>query len=382
MKTFRTFTLCLAAALSMKSGLAQTYVYVLIPGTGTYAYDVSSDGKLASIKGSPFPTAPQRAGGVAGTNGSFYVTYGDRVATEEHLFSYEVLSNGAIGKLVSKINPGLYSGSVCGPMSSAELDHTGSFVYTLIQSGLDGECNAFQTFQISKTGELTFKGSTNTDTTNWNGDNFSLPSVTRNERFGYSLSGAGGSFCCEFNFFSRESTGVLNLFDGSETDPVSESGPSNPYLPGSNPTSDSTNHLAIVLGVEFGPGSGQLASYTVDSQGNISSTNTWENMPSLASPVNDMKLDPTGKILAVATGTGVQFFHFNEASPITAFTGVIGTSGFVNEVAWDSHGHLYAQNGASGRMHIYAVTSTSVKEMPGSPTVIENNQGLFVVRSK
>ncbi len=380
MKPFRTFTLCLAAALSLKSGLAQNYVYVLIPGTGTYAYDVSSDGKLAPIKGSPFPTAPQRAGGVAGTNGSFYVTYGDRVPTEEHLFVYEVLSNGAIGKLVSKINPGVYSGSVCGTMTSAEFDHTGSFVYALLQSGFDGECNAFQSYQISKTGELTFKGSTNTDTTNWNDTNFLLPAVTRNDRFGYSLSG-DQSFCCRFNFFSRESTGVLNLFDGSETDPVSEPGPSNPYVPGMNPTSDSTNHLAIGLSLEFGPSKAQLASYTVDSQGNISSTNTWENMPSL-DYLADMKLDPTGKILAVATGTGVQFFHFNEGSPITAFTGVIGKSGFVNEVAWDQHGHLYAQNGASGRMHVYDVTSTSVKEMPGSPTVIENNGGSFVLRSK
>jgi hypothetical protein len=30
-----------------------------------------------------------------------------------------------------------------------------------------------------------------------------------------------------------------------------------------------------------------------------------------------MKLDPTGKILAVATGTGIAFYHFNGADPIT-----------------------------------------------------------------
>jgi small-conductance mechanosensitive channel len=84
-----------------------------------------------------------------------------------------------------------------------------------------------------------------------------------------------------------------------------------------------------------------------------------------------MKMDPTGKYLAIATGPGVQLYHFNGAKPITSFTGVIGTSGSISQIAWDTSGHLYALN-TSGKVHVYTVTSTSVKEVAGSPYVIPN----------
>jgi hypothetical protein len=63
----------------------------------------------------------------------------------------------------------------------------------------------------------------------------------------------------------------------------------------------------------------------------------------------------------------VQFFHFNGAAPITKFTGIIGTSGGIASMAWDKYNHLYAWNGASGKLHVYTVTTTSVVEAAGSP---------------
>jgi hypothetical protein len=57
-------------------------------------------------------------------------------------------------------------------------------------------------------------------------------------------------------------------------------------------------------------------------------------------------------------------------------------------MAWDSDGHLYAQNGATGKMHVYDVTKTSAKELSGSPTLIpiaslfDNVVSSFVVRAK
>jgi hypothetical protein len=100
----------------------------------------------------------------------------------------------------------------------------------------------------------------------------------------------------------------------------------------------------------------------------------------VAGDVYGATLDPTGKILAVAAGNGVEFFHFNGAAPITKFTGVIETSGPISEMAWDHDGHLYAQNAAGGALHIYAVTTKSAKELPWSPTVIP--EGAFVVRTR
>jgi 6-phosphogluconolactonase (cycloisomerase 2 family) len=124
----------------------------------------------------------------------------------------------------------------------------------------------------------------------------------------------------------------------------------------------------------------QLASYTVDSQGALTTTNTYEQMPRVDGWPTSMMLDHTGKILAVTTGPGVQFFHFNGAKPITEFTGIVGVSGAVTQMAWDSDDHLYAQNVAHGKMHVYEVTTKSVKELSGSGTVIP--QGTFVVRTK
>jgi hypothetical protein len=163
-------------------------------------------------------------------------------------------------------------------------------------------------------------------------------------------------------------------------------------------TDDPTDHVAMAMysstdddcedDPSFGPP--QLLSATVNSQGIMTTTNTYENMPTLAGDgwPSSMVLDHTGKILAVATGTGVQFFHFNGAKPITSFTGVIGVSGYITHMSWDTDGHLYAQNGASGKMHVYDVTTKSAKELSGSPTLIPINTAYgsaissFVVRTK
>jgi hypothetical protein len=78
-------------------------------------------------------------------------------------------------------------------------------------------------------------------------------------------------------------------------------------------------------------------------------------------------MSPNGELLAVATGTGVQIFHFNGSKPITKFTGVIGTSGYISDLQWDKSNHLYAINGASGNLHVYTVTKTTAVEASGSP---------------
>ncbi len=90
-------------------------------------------------------------------------------------------------------------------------------------------------------------------------------------------------------------------------------------------------------------------------------------MPTVSGSINALRMSPGGNLLAVATGTGVQIFHFNGAAPITKFTGVIGTSGYVNELQWDKSNHLYAVNAASGKLHVYTVTTSSVVEAAGSP---------------
>ena len=79
---------CLIAALC--TGIASAQIaYVYIPnGASTYAYDVSSTGKLKAIKGSPFPTT----GDLVGSNGSYFIT-----VDVQNVYSYAVASKGVIG---------------------------------------------------------------------------------------------------------------------------------------------------------------------------------------------------------------------------------------------------------------------------------------------
>ncbi len=348
-------TLCTGVAFAA-SPVAYVYVQngsVNAQGNLVYSisvYSAASDGKLTLVKGSPFLN--NSTDGIVGTNGSYLVTQGNG-----YVYSYAVESSGDIGKLVSKINTQLYSGDQCGTdqlaTGNAELDHTGKYVYIILNSSgaieQSESCAALQTYKISSAGELTFEGSTVLP------DFFTyLPAVTGNNEFA-----EGYSQCCYFQAFSRESsTGVLNVISSSESDPPG-------YEIIYPPTPDPTDHLAVVVQSIAGRDY-HLASYTVNSHGDTISTNTGENMPSLDSWYA-LKLDPTGKYLAVATGTGVQVFYFNGAKPISKFTGIVGTSGFIASVSWDGSGHLYANNGDSGKLHVYDGKTKSLTEAPGSP---------------
>jgi len=327
-----------------------------------YVYAAASNGELTQVKGSSV-TLPQ----IVGTNGTHFITV-DNTPGAPYLRSYDLASDGLIGKEVSSVN--LATWSWWG--GTAELDHTGQSVYVYTTRGDYSLLN----LSLSKSGDLKFQGIANAYEPG-------LPTITGNNKFAYGFNnycadGGNGCDCGSPDTFvalNRESNGSLEGIAFSETDPIAPGAPGsgNQYYPEGAVTNDPTNHLAVVVSV-FNGGcqanyNNQIASYTVGSQGDLVSTNTWENMPTL--PPNDnptsIVLDPAGTVLAVTTGTGIQFFHFNGAKPITPFTGVIGTSGYITTMAWDKDNHLYAINGASGKLHVYEATTTSVKEVSGSP---------------
>ena len=378
---------CLIAALC--TGIASAQIaYVYIPnGTSTYAYDVSSTGKLKAIKGSPFPTT----GDLVGSNGSYFIT-----VDGQNVYSYAVASNGVIGEQVSEINTQNYTGAACGTPSAggranptAGLDQTGHNVYVPLYEANNPMCNAIQTFNIAKTGTLTFNGATIYAQGAHIAGFENVPILTGNNNFAFNYLSVPGNCDGGIRAFSRENSGTLNNINFTETDPTPQPNEYTGYLATSFMAADATHHLAIVVqpttGCQGTLGPTQLASYTVN-QGNITSTNTYENMPTFTNPGGGgsgyMQIDPSGNFLAIAIGTGVQVFHFNGAKPITPFTGIIGTSGYVTQLAWDNDGHLYTLNAGEGEMHVYNVTSTKVEETAGSPTPVSVGFGLFAVRSK
>jgi hypothetical protein len=373
-------SICLIVLLSPAVAIAASpvaYIYVqedstfvttpshsYYSGSPITVFAASSSGKLTQVKGSPFTLSPTET--MFGTNGTHVITV-DNAPGNAYLRSYDVASDGVIGKEVSKID--LHTWSFYG--GTAEFDHTGESVYVTTTGGDYGLLN----FSLSKSGALKFQGIAT------NIRDSPLPHITGNDKFAYGFfnncdDGGDGCDCGSPNQFvglNRESNGSLEGIAFSETDPVAPEGPApgNFYYPEGSVTNDKTNHLAVVLSV-FNDGcqadyNNQLASYTVGSQGDLVSTNTSENMPVLPNGyIGPIVLNSAGNILAVAEGTGTQFYLFNGAAPITPITGIIGISGAISAMAWDKDNHLYALN-TSGKLHVYTATTTSVVETPGSP---------------
>jgi hypothetical protein len=375
---------CLVSAICTGMAIAQSPVaYVYVAQTdqlsseqaGTqpiYAYSVAPDGKATPVEGSPFT---QISGQMVGTNGTHFITLGiepgQRFGNLTYLNSYDAASNGAIGKQVSEIDTLQYSGADCPTAEpdtkpeGAELDHTGQYLYVPYCT------NAVQTYKIAKSGDLTFQSATIYKTAEET--NGGMPKLAGNSTFAYNQT-LGEGYTYAFAAFARESDGSLE-YRGIPT----VTGPILPenYYPSFTGilSDDPTDHFAVLLQIFSPLGNGcALASFTVGSKGQLTSTNTYDKMPLLPVCAQGMLLSPSGKVLVVFlnNGTGLQFFHFNGAEPITPFTGVISASVVdpFGTMAWDASDHLYALNSVSGKLHVYTVTSTDVVEAPGSPYVL------------
>lgn len=369
---------CLVTTLCAGTAVAQSpvaYVYVAEDASTsslnspTSVYAASSSGKLTQIKSSPFT---QTLGTIIGTNGTHFLTVDQNSnTTHQYLRVYNAASDGAIGEEVSKQDLHEW----CAFDQGGVLDHTGQYVYVVEGNGCGG---GVISFALGKKGELTFKGFVSAT------PSYLTPVVSGNDKFVYTYIQTGDAPCPIFTFqgLGRESSGALENISFSETDPTA---PSSGYQATQNsiPTADSTHHLAALITLqdgdcgESGISYTGLASYTIQSNGDLVSTNTWQNLAQLAAYAapGGVKSNPGGNILAVAVGTGIQFFHFNGAGPITPFAGneIIGTSGYINNMAWDSDNHLYALNAKSGKLHVYDVTTKSVVEATGSPYLPQNS---------
>jgi len=390
-----TSVFCLALLCSwVVAGYAQPYaaaqtatpvalVYVQTSG-GVNVYDAAANGTLTPIAGSPFKGT---TGLLSGTNGKYVITVGTN-----YLHSYATTAGGGIGKQVSQIDSAAYTGGDCGPTNKGGiLDHTGRSVYVLLYDQQDDvggpvECAAYQSFNINPTnGALTFVGA-------WiSQGRFSyqaaLPTITANDLYAYAVTAFGGyTPDVPMTGFRRESSGALDAWTFAQTDP---SAPSGYVVYPVTATADPTNHLAVADFLEYEPPFSnispvQLASYTIDAQGNLKSTNTTANMPTPAVNVSRMNMSPSGKLLAVAAnsignnqGNGLQVFHFNGGAPITSYSGLL-TSAPIDAIHWDNANHLYAISNATNSLYVFTVTPTSITQVTGSPYHVSTPTALVV----
>lgn len=381
---------CFAQTPANSTAAQAAYVYV---GStkGVYLYNAAPNGSLTPVSGSPFPIA----GSAIGSNGKYFVSLGT-----DYVHSYSVASNGAIQGQVSQINTQTYfsePNSNCGGTAGAEFDHTGQDIYVLL--GLNG-CSALQSYKISSAGALSFL-----DSTSFQGGivdpYIAPPAITADDV--YAFNGEYIGSCGEnTNVFQRQSSGALQYYGvagggngPSMNYPTAQAGWGYGSLPAL--TTDPSNHLAIALQETGDTGCGspvmpvQLASYTVQSDGSLTTTNTMQNMPTSNVYPTLMNMSPSGAFLAVggdpqAQGegstapqtAGLQVFHFNGANPITTDSGTLTTAP-IDEIHWDSSNHLYALSNSTGKLYVYTVTAAGITPVQGSPYSIPSPNALVVV---
>jgi hypothetical protein len=366
-------------AATSSSPVADVYVQTK---EGIDVYSASSDGRLTQVKGSLFADTGQ----MGAINGSYLVSVG---TSSMHI--YPVASDGAVGKQAFEVSTVKNDGSDCGTnLGGALFDHTGKYLYVLLSTGdtsSENPCSALQSYKIESNGELTFLGESVNDS-NYHGMNLPIMGITTisgNDIFGYST--PYNLYASEFAAFTRESSGAM-MANGSFTATGPTPNPASSddsYYPVSA-AADPSNHLAVAVTESFNanPPPTQMASYTISSNGSITSTNTWENMPSLSINPSAMAMAWSGKQVAVA-GAGIEVFNFNGAAPMTLASSLPLSSRDFTQLAWDKNNHLYALDYDTGDLYVYTVSGKTITAAPGSPYTIPDNTkssyqyGLIVV---
>jgi hypothetical protein len=285
------------------------------PGT-TYGFSVANDGQLTQINGFPLSYALT---GVASGN---YLFAGN--ADGVHIDTYQIKSDGSLVKVQSFDDTQASAKACfqCQPGMPQLVDPTGTKLY--ISAGyLDGGdwTATLQTFSIDpSTGAISY---VSTD----------IPIEGRDWAQVY------GSFSgnAAYLYGTNETTFTAGIVlatpsaDGSLAESSSE-----PTLQGVSASqvdsvvigTDPTNHLVATIqptNTFQSPGIPiHLASFTINADGSLTTTNTSAQMPPTSSTLGSAS--PDGTLIAMAGAkSGIQLYNFNGADPITALGGVFAT---------------------------------------------------------
>jgi hypothetical protein len=349
------------ATAATSSSSPAAFVYVQTQGSSgpINAYSANSSGVLSTISGSPF----SMTGLMIGSNRYQFISLGTN-----DIHSYKVASNGAIGDQLSVIDTADYAGGVCGTSSGtagAVLDHTGKYLYVTLTS-VDENCAAYQSYIINSAGAFSFDGDTEIT---WQGCPtgcgffmFTPPSILGSETFAYSqYQNTTGPF---LSGFRRESSGTLEYLPYLIWNESSALGDDIPTAPDASPTG---NYVVLqLLPEDVNPP--QLGSFTPNSQGILSTTNTSSNMPTSSLIGPSTTFSPSGNLFVAygndggSNGKGaIEIYKFNGAAPLTLWKTLLdGTP--INQVGWDGANHMYAISTTENKLYVFTVTSTSVTE--------------------
>jgi hypothetical protein len=376
---------CLCTAVSAMTAMAQdgspfssqtvAYVYVTtLPAnsstTQIAAYSAAANGALTPVDGSPFEDNE----GALAVRGRFL--YGLNLSKSD-IDSFEISPAGVLTYAAST-NWAQNNPNGCGGASWLFTDRTNTDLY---DEEFDGDCanNGYQSYQAKLgTGDLSYLGFANGGAGSFSG--VYLPATfLGNDQYAYEATN-NGCFYYGISGFARGANGLLSPANVSWTLPTAPSG-YRIYIP-TFAAADPFNHVAITVWAANPPGCStanqQIGSFTADSKGNLTTTNTSANMPTTqVAVVQDLKVSPSGLLLAVAGQGGLQVFHFNGANAPTAYTPLL-TTDTISQTFWDNDNHLYAISQTSGQLLVFTVTPTSYSQAPGSPYAVAQPGGIAV----
>jgi hypothetical protein len=361
-------TLCTQVALGQASQKSSTDAFVYVSSSPTNGilqingFNAASNGKLTPMAGSPFNDNIT----AMAVNGKYL--FG---VDKSNIDTLAIGSDGSLQKVSSIL--ALTQG--CGYLASLFLDHTGQSLYDFDYDG-DPNCanNTYQAFAVNNTnGTLSFLNTAG-DSTEYN----TPLSFTGNDLYAY------GSNCYHFDpqiyGFQRNSDGNLTVLTQNVPMPTIPAGYFYcPFFAAADPTNNVAVPVSPFNAQTWQPvGPTQLAVYTADGSGNLTTNSTYQNMAHTAvSGVTNLSSSPTGNLLAVAGTGGLQIFHFNGSNQITPYTKLLTTIE-VDQMFWDNDNHLYGIARTANKMFVLTATPTSVSQAPGSPYTIANPQNIIV----
>jgi 6-phosphogluconolactonase (cycloisomerase 2 family) len=350
-------------------GAPIAYIYVSsTPADGANeveAFAASMSGKLTPVPGSPFR---ENVTSMA-VNGKYLFAAN---SNGFDIDSYLMETDGALS-YVTSFNAA--NKEDCNSLGPLFLDHTGSTLYDMEFKGSGCSNNTYESFTLDKANaHLEQIGSSGPNT--W----LDLSaSFIGNNQYAYSAACSGNMYWGIYGF-KRESNGMLKQAVISATPP---SAPKGYFYCPSQAAADPSNHVAIAMQPvnqqTFSPDKpAQLATFTAAANGNLSTTSTALNMPETSvGSVTDLNMAPSGKLLAVGGTGGLQIFHFNGASPITAYTGLL-TKDEIDQFFWDNQNNLYAISRTAGKLFVFTITPSSYHQASGSPYSIGHPQNIIV----
>jgi hypothetical protein len=341
------------------------------------AYSAAADGRLTLVKGSPF----------AGQVSDMAVTGSYLFGVEDYglnIDSFSIDASGALTRVAT--TSALHHDPGNCPVSSAPvLDHTGASLYDTISYGDDCLSSATQSYSIDKrSGQLEYLGYTAAVASY-------APQISfiGNNAYAYSAycaltGGRGEVYAGELAGFQRDKQGFLTYVSSALMPLVK---PGDDYYCPAVTAADPANHVAVTLQA-IGPdndtdGKPQLATFSADDYGNLTTTSTYENMPEIdLIQTLDMQMSPSGKILALGGYGGLQLFHFNGSEPATQYMELLSTW-IISQFFWDNDNHLYvvgySQHDPNGQLLVFTITPTTVTQAPGSPYKMGNPEAVVVL---